>query len=783
MDIATLGLTVDNAQANAAIDQTGAKLDALGARAERSAALQATAVNRVGQEYSRLTTGELAAASKWYDQTYNAASKVATAQTAVARTTGHAISGFGRLNYSLGSMISRLSGISPAFARLGIVLGNLSVGGVWVAAALLGIAAIGGAWALLSGHFTDGAERARAAVKKLTNEVKAAADAMGSLSIAWAKANLLQVSAEASGGGGISGFFSGQHMHAMAASLAVGLRGGSRTQEQAAYDASMTGAVVQAQAILKQANADAAHDQADALATLITGNAKDHEARVKGIALLKQDQADLAKLTGHWDDASEQKRVKLTNDIRTIGDALNPKGHGSAAHAAHALKMPGVGSAVVTATMDRYSAWYHQLVSDADKQHAITGKSGMGGVSGDLQGGGGPLQGMIDRVKVLQALGPSKELDAAFAAADKEGKAEIASLAASNRGWAEKALLIGVVKKQLGEIGDKAIPESSWLKGLGNVVSGMRTGADAANLFGGPRGAQWGNILNTGANAAENIKAAKGAGAISMANFIPDAQAVLSVISLGKEIFHLGGQSHATKDRINEANQALKDTMSIESDIINHNPLQAMLDQLKQGYDQQYASINNVLSGKKNETERNIQLANSTALYTQQQALAQTQFQLQTSDFALSMKARTAAAKGLTFDAAKYNLQISQANEMANIVNTYGLKSQQAKDLALVQNTEMLRLVNQSLTQVANAPTGFFAENYASSFVTKQQWPTSGGSTSGSGGTTVTGPITINVPAGQDPVATAKAVVKAIRQIGSSTVGINGTVAAAMELM
>lgn len=815
VNIATLALQVDDTQGVLALGRFG---DA----SEKAAARSSAASNKIMTDTMRnaqmaaeagraqnialreqaaaagtLTKGQIALAAAMAEQAAaTSASTVALTANAAAQTevavasTARAVPGLGRLAYSFGALDARVLGTSSIVGRMGAIFGNLFVGGPWTIAILVGIAAIAGAWMWMSGKFDEGAKAAAESIKKLVDEVKKAKDAMGTLTVGIASTNLADAKVA---------------LDAAKARAAARRPGAADPTGMfgAALSAADTGAsaadVKTAQAVYDRAVQDSEAKRADAMATLIKGNALAHAERVKAIALLKKDQADEAALLGKSDDASMARRVALSDQIKTLNDALYPK--------EHAGKKPSFldpitdGSAILKSVVEHNVTWYKKEVEEADRAIAARAKfvrgESLDSIPKALLASGSPqmkaFNGAADLAKVTQARidaenasrqahgqglideGPGSVMDKMRKDAVAAGDAVRAQLQAA--GVSGKALLlilqeIDKTYKDIGAAAPKAT-ESGLMKGVDKGVSYAHSAADAINLFGSsPRAQQEGSILNTGANAVDDF---------THGNF---AQGGLAIASLAKQIFGLGSQSHATKDAITAANNALKDTMSIEADILNHNPLQAMLDQVKQLYDQMYASINATLPGLKNQTQRNIDLAAATDMYNQKLALTKAQFDLQTSDLSLSMQARMDAAKGLTFDAAKLNLQISQANEMANIINTYGKDSVQAQTLATVQNTEMLRLVNQSLTQVSNAPTGFFAEGYASSFVTKQPWPTSGGTTSGAGaGTTVTGPVTINLPASADPVATARAVVNAIRKLGASTVGINGTVADAMELM
>lgn len=838
-DIATLGLQIDNAQAVQAVQQTSAALDQLGTKGEAASAKLSGSMSRTIGTSEGLTAAQaqlqgridalttavgaadlgnvkyvaslreqiateikLAAAvgaSKAQFAQMAAATAALTvsteaatvAQDELAVATGtRTVGGLGRLTYSFGALDARLLGTSSIAGRMAAVFGNLGVGVGATLGILAGIAIVGALWRAFFTDTSEGAKLAAEAVKRLTDEVERAKNSMGSLDLQAAKTNLQTArdaldAAKTKAAGRKPG-----------AGDPTGIFGAAISAADTSADAA---AVKTAQAVYDQAVQNVASRQAEMLSTLIKGHALTHQERQNAIALLKKDQAEEASLLGKSDDTSMARRVALVDQIRSLNDALNPKE--KAGKKPHFLDK--ITTVVVTDTVDQYAAEYKAAVEAADK--FASGKmSGPESISrraqSDIKGLANAPSGFndaVDRAKALRGImeadnaarsanglkpnGPSDDYKNAQKSVAEYAKTAIEEIQKLNLSWHAQAVLIDEVIKKEREAGLSVKGGNDWnsMDKYEKTAGSLQMGGQLADLLGGPRGKQWGNILNSAANATTDVASAAAQGGM---NPLADAQAAISVASTVKSLFSLGKQSHETKDRINEANEALKNTMSIESDILNHNPLQAMLDQQKQSYDQLYASINNTLPGLKNQTQRNIDLAQATDMYNQKLVLTREAFALQQSDFTLSMQARKDAAMGLTFDAAKLNMQIQQANEMANVVNTYGKDSIEAQTLATVQNSEMLRLVNESLTQLSNAPTGFFAENYASSYVTRQPISTPP-SSSGSGSTVTGNTIHISIDGSGDPAATARQVVRAIRQIGNSTVGINGTIADAMELM
>ena len=768
---------------------------------------EATASNRRYQ--STISSGEMSNAGAWYDKMYGSAKKVTKVQAEVGSTAEDAVGGLGRLRQSFASLVAQATGTSPVIDRIVTTLGAFSAGNVVVIGVLAGIAAIGTAWHFMANNMSEDAQFATDAIKKLSGEVKNAKDAMGSLTISAATTNvalarqaLAQAQARASNDTSLPAFARGTR----------DTTPGSFGAMISAADVGATStAVTQAQAGLDRALADAATKKADALAKLVQFDKSDHEARQRAIKELQQDQTDMASLAGKFGDADVARRAELAGNINTLHDALFPKSRGSAAREKKPAFLDSItsGSVAIQQSVEMSVRWYDKEVQAADKaiaaRAAFLGGASLKSVKPELLANGSPAMKAFDqavsaardtqdRITTRNAInaahgkgpineGPGTVMDTLRKSAITAGSTVIDQLQAMGASGKELQLVLEAINKQLKDIGANAPKTASpgWMGKVDDVTSAMRTGADAANLFGGPRGAQWANILNTGANAAQNTASAIAQGG---ANPIADAQAAISIASLGKQIFSLGSQSHDAARAIREASESIKSMIATLAASVNHDALGGELAAAQAADDARKSQINSSLSGKKREKERNQQLAADDALFARQKQQITQQYAIQQTFDKESLAARLDRAKGLSYQADLEDLAVKQQEEM-NAAILAGRDAAYMASLAQVQLAEKTQLANNAITQLANSPTGFFAERYFGQFSTPSAFPgispptTTSGSSSGA---TVTGnTIQIMIPATSNPKQTAIEVVKALRQIGNEYGGMGTTIAQTME--
>lgn len=846
MDIATLGLRIVNDLAVRAIEITSAKLDAMGAKADKAAAQ----VENVGTAATRTSRAvdqqsiDLDAASTAYDRLYghlartskemqkaelaaykmNAAidaaarnkmasleaqayiedlARTAKAMEAVTTTAGTSVGGLGRLRQSFTSLAAQATGTSPVLDRIATTLGAFALGNGEIIAVVAGIAAVGAAWHAMTGGMSDDAQFAEDAIKRLTDEVKKARDAMGTLSLAAAKANLdaatLARNAAVTKAGGT-----------------VNADGTIRMPENTGTFGAMTSAAdadatqrdfLAAQDVYNHAQQDAAKARADGLADLIRSNSVTADERQKALRQLANDKRELAGLLGKSDDASMDRRVALTHEISALKDALFPKTEALADARARAKDLKDLVQESLRLATEISKAPHNKVLGiwDAYDRPDPTRKDAIrAGAAKALKAQGDPLldplRAIVDQGAAMQARidimnatraahgqGPIDEgrgtaMDTVRKNAAEMGDTLKQKVEAANLPLETQKKLLEDIAKLLKEIGANAPRDKGaggWQGTANDAADAARSAADVITLFGsGPRATQYGSILNTGANAVDDITNGKW------------AQAGIAILSLGKQVFSLGKQSHDAARQVAEASAGIKLMLQSLTDSLNHNALGSLLDQAQAAYDAQRKQINDSLSGKKKEQERNADLAHLAELYAQRRQQITEQYGKQQVLDAEALQARLLRAKGLTYQADFADLAVKQQEEY-NAALLAGRDQTYLAALAQTQLAEKTALANREITQLANAPTGFYAELYAGAYASRATWSGNGyvmpGSTpagTGSGGATVTGnTITINVPASADPAATARAVVGAIRRLGQATLGANTSVAAAMEYL
>lgn len=251
----------------------------------------------------------------------------ATGLATIGRSAEGATLPLGRLRQSFASLAAQGTGTSPVIDRIITTLASFGVGNVVVIAALAGIAAISYAWKAMAGGMSEDAKYAEDAIKRLTQEIQRARDAMGTLTTQAADTNLqaakraldaakAKADALQTGRTDATGVFATPG-HPADIFLTQGVA-------PAELDAA-TKAVKDAQDKYDAAVQDAAHKHADNYAQLVRGNALTHAERVRAIAELAKDQSDLAALAGKTDDADIARRVSLVRDIASLKDALYPK--------------------------------------------------------------------------------------------------------------------------------------------------------------------------------------------------------------------------------------------------------------------------------------------------------------------------------------------------------------------------------------------------------------------------------------------------------------------------
>ncbi len=837
MDTATLKLTIQNGQAVQAAQETGAALDKMATQGEaanarligsstgltkaqqflasQSAATQA-AVARLGSAAvtNAAATRKAEEATARYIMTLQKAETAAyrenVARTAaslesVATATTKTLPGLSRLAYSFGALDARLAGVSTITGRFGSILSNLFLGGPWTVGIGLGIAAIIGGWKLLGEQADELGDKVSDAMKKMHATSITAQVAVGDLQLAKATQDIADAQAAlAKAQRGVS------HPDASLGGASVRtvspVAVTNAEKALAAANAELFDAQQYKSQLNYQQRGDAERDYAGNLALLVKSNNATHAERQRALALYKSDVAEIARLGKTQTD--NVRRAALIGDTQSLGDALFHKERKGREKKPAYLDAITTGSVAVQQSVETSITWYKKEVEEADRAIAARAKfiggASLKSVPTELLANGSPAMKAFDaavsaardtqdRITLRNAInaaegkGPVDEgkgtvMDNLRKSAVQSGAVVIDQLQRMGASGKVLQIVLENINKQLKDIGANA-PKSDQTSLTDKITSGLRTGADAANLFGGPKGGKIANILNTAANAADNVKSAAAEG---FHNPIADAQAVLSVASLGKQILGLGSQSHDAARAIQEASESIKSMIATLSASVNHDALGGQLAAAQAADDARKSQINSALSGKKRETERNQQLAADDALFAKQKQQITQQYAIQQTFDKESLAARLDRAKGLSYQADLEDLAVKQQEEM-NAAILAGRDAAYMASLAQVQLAEKTQLANQAITQLANAPTGFFAERYFGQFSTPASFPgitppTTTSSTST--GATVTGnTINITVPASNDPEATAKAVVKAIRNIGNGIGGMGTTVAETMELM
>jgi len=815
MDIATLGLRIINEAAVRALDVTSQKLDKLGEDGERAHARVAQSsqkvtdelirqqqqVAKLGAQYSQLTSGELSNAVAWFDKMYGPAKKVAEVQGEMGAASGLAVGGIGRLRQSFASLAAQATGTSPMLDRIITTLGAFGAGNVVVIGVLAGITGVAYAIHELSGV----SEQSEKALAALRGEIEKDGDALGTLSVKAAAAESALAKHLLGMSGSLKELLSTTNLKALAEG-ALGFITGGAGGGGAGYFASLGASVGQGAADQTKADQDAQRKRADALSTLIRDNNASKAERARALGDLRKDQAELLALRGKFDDTSVARRLDLSGQVRELTDAFTEK--------KHATKKPAyldaitTGSVAVQQSVETSITWYKKEVEEADRAIAARAKfiggASLKSVPTELLANGSPAlkafdaavsaaRDTQDRITTRNAInaaegkGPVDEgkgtvMDNLRKSAVQSGAVVIDQLQRMGASGKVLQIVLENINKQLKDIGAIA-PKSDQTSLTDKITSGLRTGADAANLFGGPKGGKIANILNTAANAADNVKSAAAEG---FHNPIADAQAVLSVASLGKQILGLGSQSHDAARAIQEASESIKSMIATLSASVNHDALGGQLAAAQAADDARKSQINSALSGKKREAERNQQLAADDALFAKQKEQITQQYAIQQTFDKESLAARLDRAKGLSYQADLEDLAVKQQEEM-NAAILAGRDAAYLASLAQVQLAEKTQLANQAITQLANAPTGFFAERYFGQFSTPAGFPgitppTTTGTTGV--GATFNAPVNININgANKDPLTIAKETVGEIRKLGSQYGGMGTTVAETMELM
>lgn len=207
-----------------AAQQTGAVLDAVGAKGEASAtkivtagekvtasmvrqystlqeaqrawAAEARAMSSVSDAQARLerTQTEAAVAQLRAADAVKASTAAASAGAAALTQAGTAAEGaslpLGRLRQSFTSLAAQMTGTSPVIDRILTTLGSFGVGNAAVIGIVAGIAAIGFAWRKLNADASAEAKEATDRIKALRDEMKKAQDATGDMAVAAARAEV-----------------------------------------------------------------------------------------------------------------------------------------------------------------------------------------------------------------------------------------------------------------------------------------------------------------------------------------------------------------------------------------------------------------------------------------------------------------------------------------------------------------------------------------------------------------------------------------------------------------
>ena len=780
-------------------------------RAQIKQVQQFEQMQRASRQYSQLTSSDLSKATEWFDRTYGSASKVTDATMKVATASETAGLGLGRLRQSLSSLVSQVTSTNPIVGRLASTFGVFEAGSETMVGVLAGLAAFGAYVEHLTAPMRKLREEQDKVIESLTKlrklqgagpggekvgQVQQLADRIASDNAAIARLNTAAHSVT-SGLNPAAGFF--QERRADAAKKEMGdLVADRNFAQNQIREAELKGST------------DTNNTYVERLASLIRYHGETKIEHANALALYKDYRSQLAYLAKSHPEQLAM-RATLGANIETLGGALFPKKR--AAKKPAFLDPITTGSAALKQAVGQITQSYEKNVTAADKAIASRSKFlGTQSISKDtidkvLLASGSPqmkaFNDAADTAKVTQARidvqnairqshgqGPIDEgkgtvMDTYRKAAVAASSAVADALqAAGMKGQALQRVLDGL-NKTLKEIGANA-PKTDQSSLTDKIASGLRTGADAANLFGGKRGPQIGNILNTAANAATNVTAA----IADPMNPIADAQAALSIASLGKQIFGLGGQSHDAARAVREASESIKTMIASLAASVNYDALGGQLAAAQAADDARKSQINSSLSGKKKEAERNAQLQADDALFAKQKQQITQQYSIQQGFDKQSLQARLDRAKGLSYQADLEDLAVKQQEEM-NAAILAGRDAAYLASLAQTQLAEKTQLANNAITQLANAPTGFSAERYFGQFSTPQGFPgitpptASLASTQSNQTSTVnTGDIHIAISGtNKDPLTIAKETVAEIRKLGTQYGGMGATLADTMELM
>src|SRR5665213_1531413 len=481
----------------------------------RTRSSRTRSVMQAVKQYAMITDSEMSRATEWFDKMYGSTGKVASGLDNVATSTTRSIGGLGRLSYSFGALDARMLGTSSIVGRMGAVFGNLFAGGPWTIALLAGFAAISAAFSYMSNQSADAAKE----IATLRDEVEKAGNAMGTMSTKAVDAETNTIKALLGGAGGIKAFFSSENMSALW-NATKGLATGGVAGALSGYGASLVGQLGQTTADAKQNDEDARKKAVNNYASMMRDGDTSAALRAKEMEQLRLDTREMATLKGKWDDASVQRQVELGQQMKTANDALYPKE--KKAKKPSFLDPITTGSVAIKDSVEQSITWYKREVEEADRAIAARAKFlGTQSISKDtidkvLLASGSPqmkafndaaavakeTQARIDVQNAIRAQhgqgpideGPGTVMDTYRKAAVAAASAVADVLqAAGMKGQALQTILDGL-NKTLKEIGANApkVTESGWMKGVDKGASYARSAADAANLIGGPRGAQWG---------------------------------------------------------------------------------------------------------------------------------------------------------------------------------------------------------------------------------------------------------------------------------------------------
>lgn len=765
-------------------------------------AIQATQAQQeqLAATTAALTAGEEAATAATVEHV--------AVQRTLAATSETAHLGLSRVRYAFGSLASEAIGVNPVVGRVAGVLGTMAYGTLATIGVFAGISAV------------------IALYDKLTEAARKTADAQDKASAALAR--MLHLKSLGVGGETQSQVNTVQReldglraqlraFDAAAAAEARGMHGQPMVPEAARRLHENRQAILNQMTPL-EAELGAGHAHIDALAQQQAQATEDRRARELAdliqhnhatkaqydyaVQLYRTYQTELKELQQQrpWDTAGQAWVVGV---MGTLHDALHPKAHHAAHQTTHGLgdaaslvphyyHAPNPWTYAADATRMAYRAVPHDALAALQDAHRLDSiLTPLRAIVSDAQ----TMQQRIDvqnAIRAHEGLGPINEgpgsvmgqVRARAVTAGGDVARELQAL--GEHGEAAKRVL-AELNKLLKSIGADAAHTKAARDWLPGAMSGLRTAGDLANIMGHTTA---GNLIGTGANVLGNVEAAKKAGAISLTNFIPDFQAVTSVLSFGKQLFGLGHDAHKAAVHLAEVRQQMTLTIDAQTAAVNNQPLRAAIDNLKNGLLSTLATLNQALPGKKNETMRNALMNQARTTEAAAEGIAAQDYANQSKWTAMSVQAQLDRAKGLSYQASLLDLQISQQQQIQQLVKQgqiladgSGTGAQRALYLQIqqVDAAQKMALSLQTLTSFGNAPAGHFTSSigaYAGDYVTRQPiGPPAPPTTS----TTVTGPITIHVPGGPNPDATARAVVHAIRRLGAAAIGTNASTADYMD--